>query len=478
MLQTAASTGCDAHGAGPEASTQALLTQSGSQQPIRVACVPGADLPRRARASSLECSSQGQTPQAGPAAAVKAPGLRDGLPTVPAQYASTPAGQVSAAGAVIAAGQALGVSAARQAEQGSLPVSSQAGAAEAAPADPEQSAQGAAAEPAGTGKAAQLLPGLQQGAGPREGEADLANRVDAATWSAQRPRAASAGRAAPPVPAGTKSSPPASEGEAAETGPRQNPTGAAAAGAAAVAAVGPLRPAEMPAEDGGGGEAPAQRQAVESSAALASPANVADAEPLLQAGGTDQPVPTCKSQLEFQASAAAGAGPRLAGGGTTNAGEPGPLLMAKVLAADARATSFMLVPQTSKPAAQAGGTLAVPAKYSQGEPLLVGKHVLQDVSCMICPCLMCQQQLLLQLPQPQMSLMPAGVAQLGSRLSPALGQGLRPLLLCDALKQRRSEQLPKQAAPARQGTDSGGLQQGHRAIEAEQSRSVAVSTGQ
>ncbi len=74
--------------------------------------------------------------------------------------------------------------------------------------------------------------------------------------------------------------------------------------------------------------------------------------------------------------------------------------------------------------------------------------------------------------------MPAGVAQLGSRLSPALGQGLRPLLLCAALKQRRSKQLPKQAAPAWQGTDSGALQQGHRSREAEQSRSVAVSTGQ
>ena len=75
--------------------------------------------------------------------------------------------------------------------------------------------------------------------------------------------------------------------------------------------------------------------------------------------------------------------------------------------------------------------------------------------------------------------MPAGVAQVGSRLSPALGQGLGPLLLLsDALKQRRSEQLPKQAAPARRGTDSGALQQGQRSREAEQSTSAAVSAGQ
>ena len=385
MLPMAASMDCNAHDAGPEASAQAPLTQGGSQQPIRVAGVPGTDLPRPVCVSSLECSSQAKLARATSAAAVKAPNPREGLPTVQAPHAFPPAGQVSAAGADTAAGQPLDVSAARQAGQGSLPAHSQAGAARAAPAHPVHAAQGAAAEPAGTGKAAELQAGQHEGAAPPTGQADSANGFDAAARCAQHTRAASAGTAASPAPAGTEMSPPASEGEAAEPSTRQDPTGSAAAEAAASAAEGLLRPAERPAEDDGGAEAPAQRQVVEPLAALASPADVAAPEPLLQAGGTGQAAPACRSQLESQAPAAAGAGLSLAGGGTTNVAESGPLLTSQVQqAADAHATSFVLVPPTSKPAAQAQSPLTMPTRHPQSEPLLVRQHLLHDLSCTIC----------------------------------------------------------------------------------------------
>ena len=383
----AASIGCDAHDAGFKASARALVTQRGSQQPIGVAGVPGADLPRRACASSVECGSQANTPQAMPAAAAQTPSLSEGDQ---AQPAFPSAGQVSAAGANTAAGQPLDGSAARRAEQVSLPAQLQAGAAEVAPADSEHAAQGAAAEPVGSGKAVQQQAGQQEEAASPAGQADSANDFDAATRSVQHRRAASAGTATSPAPAGTKASPPASEGEGADTGTRQNPAGVA--GAEAASAKGLLRPAEMPAEDDGGAEAPAQRQVVEPLAALASPGNVADAKPLLQAEGTGQAAPACRSHLETQAwGAAVGAGPSLAGGGTTNAVEPGPLLTELLQAADACAISIMPVPQTSKPAGQAGSPLAMPAKHPQGEPLLVRKHVLHDLCCMICRRLMCQR---------------------------------------------------------------------------------------
>eukprot|EP00891_Asterochloris_glomerata_P009619 jgi/Astpho2/9619/fgenesh1_pg.00146_%23_52_t len=99
---------------GFKASARALVTQRGSQQPIGVAGVPGADLPRRACASSVECGSQANTPQAMPAAAAQTPSLSEGDQ---AQPAFPSAGQVSAAGANTAAGQPLDGSAARRAEQ-------------------------------------------------------------------------------------------------------------------------------------------------------------------------------------------------------------------------------------------------------------------------------------------------------------------------------------------------------------------------